>query len=86
MAWTGVHGADVPVGAIAYASPVHANGRVALFQAEGPEEKESRQESASEGEEEKTREEKGDQEETPPLTQLGTHPRERLDEALPRPR
>ena len=72
MAWTGIHGADVPVGAHARAFPVHANGRVALlFQTEGPEEKESRQESAAESEEAEAREETGDEEETPPLTRLG---------------
>ena len=66
MAWTGVHGADVPVGTDALAEPiVHANGRVApLFQAEGTEKEESRQEVAAESEE-AAREEKGNKEETP---------------------
>jgi hypothetical protein len=75
LAWTGLHGADVPVGAHACADAiVDADGRVALiFQAEGQEEKESRQEEgAAEGTEEDGEKEKGNQksnqEETPPLT------------------
>jgi ketosteroid isomerase-like protein len=73
LAWTGVHGADVPVGAHACADTiVDADGRVAhIFQAEGQEEKESRQEEGaaqSQGTEEAGEEEKGSEEETPPLT------------------
>jgi len=80
LAWTGVHGADVPVGAHACADAiVDADGRVAtIFQAEGQEEseEESRQEEgAAEGtEEDGEEEEKGNQEETPPLTKFGMTP------------
>src|SRR5205814_1568313 len=76
LAWTGIHGADVPVGADARADAVDADGGIApIFQAEGQQEKESRQEEgAAEGTEEAGEKEKGSQEETPPLAQPAMTP------------
>src|SRR5205814_4395235 len=76
LAWTGIHGADVPVGADARADAVDADGGIApIFQAEGQQEKESRQEEgAAEGTEEASEKEKGSQEETPPLAQPAMTP------------
>jgi hypothetical protein len=71
LAWTGVHGADIPVDAHALAHAiVGADGRVVaapVFQAKGEEEEESREEGAAQGEKETGEKEKGSQEETPPL-------------------
>jgi ketosteroid isomerase-like protein len=76
LAWTGVHGADVPVGAHARADTiVGADGRAVaafVFQAQGQEEKETGQEVASEGQEETGEKEEGREKETPPLTHLAT--------------
>jgi len=81
LARTGVHGADVPVGADSCADTiVLPDGRVApLFQAEGQEEgqeeKESRQKVSAKSKEKVGEEkEKGRQKETPPLTQLAMTP------------
>jgi ketosteroid isomerase-like protein len=72
LARSRVYGADVPVGAVASTHAVFdAGGRVAacaFFEAEGQEEKESRQEGAAQGKEKEGRQEKEvRQEETPPL-------------------
>ncbi len=77
MARTGVHGTDVPLGANPGANAfvdARERGLADSREAEGQEEKEGCEEGAPESQEDR-KEEKGNEEETPPLTNFDDHHR-----------